>query len=317
VGDKPIHQTEPGQQWDQVLMQYLNGEREHPVWGFGGNDYLCENQNSDRLGSVRTILLVRERNNATVLDAMKNGRMYAVRQSDENRLSLDEFVVVDQNTGSQVTMGEELISTDFPSIKLKLRTIQGGNKTAHIQIIRNGVLVKAETVSLPYELIWRDIRANKREPLYYRIKAQLSAEDHLVSNPIFVKFRETTEMNFASVPTSTPSASPQKSMIKKPVIAPITRPEAPQEIEPPMAMKEPTAKKPPRHKLPPGKRLTIIADGVALKKGPGTVFPNITKLRKGEEVDFVRRTNIEFNKMYWLMVKHKNRFGYIWEGVVK
>ncbi len=317
VGDKPIHQTEPGQQWDQVLMQYLNGEREHPVWGFGGSDYLCENQNNNRLGSVRTILLVRERNNETVLDAMKNGRMYAVRQSDENRLSLDEFIVENQNTGNQVTMGEELVLTDFPSIKLKLRTIQGGNKTAHIQIIRNGVLVKSETVSLPYELIWRDVGVSKREPLYYRIKAQLSAEDHLVSNPIFVKFGETTEMNYASIPTSTSSALPQNLMIKQPVITSVTRPEAPQEIKLPMAMKEPTTKKPPRHELPPSKRLTIIADGAALKKGPGTVFSNITKLRKGEEVDFVRRTNIEFNKMYWLMVKHRNRFGYIWEGVVK
>ena len=44
VGDKPIRQTDPGQQWDQVLMEYLHGEREHPVWGFGGNDYFCEEQ---------------------------------------------------------------------------------------------------------------------------------------------------------------------------------------------------------------------------------------------------------------------------------
>ena len=45
-----------------------------------------------------------------------------------------------------------------------------------------------------------------------------------------------------------------------------------------------------------------MTDGVKLKKGPGSVFPNITKLRKGEEVNFVRRTNIEFNKKNWLVV---------------
>ena len=61
VGDHPIQQAEPGQQWDQVLMEYLQGQREQPVWGYGGNDYLCEDQNGDRLGSVRTIVLVRER----------------------------------------------------------------------------------------------------------------------------------------------------------------------------------------------------------------------------------------------------------------
>ena len=360
VGDKPIRQTEPGQQWDQVLMQYLNGNREHPVWGFGGNDYFCEDQKGDRLGSVRTIFLVRERNNDTVLDAMKNGRMYAVRQADANRLSLDEFVVGDQKVGNQVTMGQELVATDFPAIKLKLRSVQGGNKTAQIQIIRNGSLVKVETVSLPYELTWRDVGVDRKGPVYYRIKAQVSSEDHLVSNPIFVKFADNIGMDVAAAPEPGPAPSPAENFMKKPVIPaapPVSQPEAPrvaslseapsltpptlsmptpipqpQEIrtpapvpqpgmiEPPqveMAMKESAPEKPPMAESSPGKSLMIMTNGVALKKGPGTVFPNITKLRKGEEVSFVRRTNIEFNNRNWLVVKYKNRSGYIWEGVVK
>ena len=360
VGDKPIRQTEPGQQWDQVLMQYLNGNREHPVWGFGGNDYFCEDQKGDRLGSVRTIFLVRERNNDTVLDAMKNGRMYAVRQADANRLSLDEFVVGDQKAGNQVTMGQELVATDFPAIKLKLRSVQGGNKTAQIQIIRNGSLVKAETVSLPYELTWRDVGVDRKGPVYYRIKAQVSSEDHLVSNPIFVKFADNIGMDVAAAPEPGPAPSPAENFMKKPVVPaapPVSQPEAPrvaslseapsltpptlsmptpipqpQEIrtpapvpqpgmiEPPqveMAMKESAPEKPPMAESSPGKSLMVMTNGVALKKGPGTVFPNITKLRKGEEVSFVRRTNIEFNNRNWLVVKYKNRSGYIWEGVVK
>ena len=362
VGDKPIRQTEPGQQWDQVLMQYLNGNREHPVWGFGGNDYFCEDQKGDRLGSVRTIFLVRERNNDTVLDAMKNGRMYAVRQADANRLSLDEFVVGDQKVGNQVTMGQELVATDFPAIKLKLRSVQGGNKTAQIQIIRNGSLVKVETVSLPYELTWRDVGVDRKGPVYYRIKAQVSPEDHLVSNPIFVKFADNIGMDVAAAPAPEPgpAPSPAENFMKKPVVPaapPVSQPEAPrvaslseapsltpptlsmptpipqpQEIrtpapvpqpgmiEPPqveMAMKESAPEKPPMAESSPGKSLMVMTNGVALKKGPGTVFPNITKLRKGEEVSFVRRTNIEFNNRNWLVVKYKNRSGYIWEGVVK
>jgi hypothetical protein len=355
VGDDPIRQTEPGQQWDQVLMQYLNGERERPVWGFGGNDYLCENQNGDRLGSVRTIFLVRERTNDTVLDAMKNGRMYAVRQSDANRLSLDEFVVEDQKAGNQVTIGQELVATDFPAVKLKLRTIQGGSKTAQIQIIRNGALVKEETVSLPYELTWRDVGIDRKSPVYYRIKAQVSPQDHLVSNPIFVKFADDVGLDVASAPS--PSPSPPKNVMRKPVVPsmpPVSKPEAPrvaslsetapptppdlsgptpsppQEIQAPTPVQQPDMTKPPpveipqkdsamqkRYELPPGKRLTVMMDGVELKKGPGSVFPNITKLRKGEEVGFVRRTNIEFNHRNWLVVRYKNRSGYIWEGVVK
>ena len=359
VGDNPIRQTDPGQQWDQVLMEYLNGKREHPVWGFGGNDYFCEEQKGDRLGSVRTIFLVRERNNDTVLDAMKNGRMYAVRQADANRLSLDEFVVEDQKAGNQVTMGQELVATDFPAIKLKLRSVQGGNKTAQIQIIRNGSLVKAETVSLPYKLTWRDVGVDRKSPAYYRVKAQVSPEDHLVSNPIFVKFVDNIGVDVATAPEPEPSPTPAENFMKKPVVPmapPVSQPEAPQVAslsgvpsptppalsmptpsqpkqtptpapipqpsmtEPPqveMAMEESAPEKPPMAESPPGKNLMVMTNGVGLKKGPGTIFSNITKLRKGEEVRFVRRTNIEFNNRNWLVVKYKNRSGYIWEGVVK
>jgi len=356
VGDNPIRQTDPGQQWDQVLMEYLNGKRDHPVWGFGGNDYFCEEQKGDRLGSVRTIFLVRERNIDTILDAMKNGRMYAVRQADANRLSLDEFVVEDQKAGNQVTMGQELVATDFPAIKLKLRSVQGGNKTAQIQIIRNGSLVKTETVSLPYELTWRDVGVDRKGPVYYRVKAQVSPEDHLVSNPIFVKFVDNIGVDVATAPEPEPSPTPAENFIKKPVVPmapPVSQPEAPQVASlsgvpsptPPalsmptpsqpkqtptpapipqpsmtpveMPMEESAPEKPPMAESPPGKSLMVMTNGVALKKGPGTIFPNITKLRKGEEVRFVRRTKIEFNNRNWLVVKYKNRSGYIWEGVVK
>jgi hypothetical protein len=356
VGNEPIGQTDPGQQWDQVLMEYLNGNREQPVWGFGGNDYLCENQKGDNLGSVRTIFLVRERNNDTVLDAMKKGRMYAVRQADENRLSLDEFVVEDQKAGNQVTMGQELVATDFPTINLKLRSVQGGNKTAQIQIIRNGALVKEETVSLPSELTWRDVGIDRKEPVYYRVTATVSPTDYLVSNPIFVKFAD-MGVDVVSATTPAPSAAPPVRAAREPVVtptAPVAQPKAPRmaalseapfptpptmstptptevaEVPEPMApvtvpqpdmaelnpvdMAESAPQEPPS---PPGKLLTVLLDGVEMKKGPGEIFSNITKLRKGQEVSFVRRTNIELNHRNWLVVKFQNRSGYVWEGVLK
>ena len=211
-------------------MEYLNGNRERPVWGFGSNDYLCENQNGDNLGSVRTVFLVRESSNDTVLDAMQKGRMYAVRQTDANRLSLDEFVVKDLKSGNQVTMGQELVATDFPTVNMKLRSVQGGTKTAQIEIIRNGTLVKEETVSLPYNLTWRDVGLDKINPVYYRIRASVSPTDHLVSNPIFVRFFGNTEMEVASAPTSKSASSPAHPppVMKKPTpTAPAVKPNAP------------------------------------------------------------------------------------------
>ena len=361
VGDHPIQQADAGQQWDQALMEYLQGQREQPVWGYGGNNYLCEEQNGDRLGSVRTIVLVREKNRDTLLDAIRKGRMYSVRQVDENRLSLDEFIVEDQKTGQQATLGQELTSTDFPAVKIKLRSIKGGNKTARIQVIRNGVLVKQENVSLPYELTWRDVGNDQEGRAYYRIKASVNSMDNLVSNPIFVKFSDTPGDVVASLPppseqkiparpvripvapkpsmpqspamepASAPAISGAKTMVTPepnpapkieipeistpvldpPVVPPLTPPVVPAEV---MAKSSPKSVRPP---VDPQKILKVVVDGVSLRKGPGTVFPKIIKLKKGAELEFVRRTNIKLNNKNWLMVKRGNRSAYVWEGVVQ
>ena len=63
--------------------------------------------------------------------------------------------------------------------------------------------------------------------------------------------------------------------------------------------------------------LKVTVNGVALRKGPGTVFKKIISLEKGARVEFVRRTNIEFNNKNWLVVKRGNRSAYIWEGLVQ
>ena len=217
--------------------------------------------------------------------------MYAVRQNATNRLSLDEFFIEDQKTGRQATLGQELSSTDFPTLKIKLRSIKGKNNTAQIQIIRNGILAKQENISLPYKLTWRDISNKQEERIYYRIKVSINSMNHLVSNPIFVKFSDSSD-EFAPLPPST----------QKPT---------------PTAPKTTSVETPNSVLMDPKKLLKVIVDGAALRKGPGTVFPKIVELSKGVELEFIRRTNIELNNKKWLIVKRNNRSAYIWEGVVQ
>ena len=85
-----------------------------------------------------------------------------------------------------------------------------------------------------------------------------------------------------------------------------------------MAVKKPRsvqAKKPPAKAE--GTWLKVLTDGVALKKGPATFFPDGATLNKGDRILLVRRTKIEFNEKVWLMVKHEGQRAYIWEGMVE
>ncbi|MEC7641759.1 MAG: hypothetical protein VYC17_06345 [Nitrospinota bacterium] len=188
VYDGEVHVTDPGQQWDQVLKRYIEGKRSRPVWGYGGNDFVCEGEMGRTLGGVRTILLVKEKTREAVLQAMRVGRMYALKQSTGSRLSLDEFTV--SNSRGMVVMGEELVAIENPELKIKIRSKGGTEDRVALSIIRDGTVVKQETAALPYELVWKDTDVKRQGKVYYRLKAEVSSENYLVSNPIFVKFSE-------------------------------------------------------------------------------------------------------------------------------
>ena len=350
VADFPVMQIEPGNEWDNVLNEYLEGTREKPVWGYGGNNYLCENGGT-KLGEIRTIFLVRQKSRDEILEAMASGRMYAVRQTGDERISLDNFTLSDIISGQQATMGEELISNDFPELKIKVRMTSGTEKTVRLSVIRNGTEVKQEKVSLPYELTWRDVNLNKNNgPLFYRLKVEADSKNYLVSNPIFFRFDDEfgTQSELVSQNTTTEKLSmvkPVKPIVEEPqspttpAIGPLNEPtegkvlptSIPLEPENIMVSKltPPTLKQPtfPVVKMPTlptsnapfdigNKSVIAKIDGVSLKNGPGPKFPEVGKLNKGDRLALIRRTKVNFNGKPWLLVELGGRKAYVWSDLV-
>jgi len=226
VSPSPVQAVQAGREWDRALLDHIGGKRPAPVFGYGGNDFLCENMDGPMFGSVRTIFLVREKTREAILDAMAQGRMYAVRQPDDNRLSLDEFRVVEKELGHKAVMGETLLSTGAPEISLKVRATRGGEKTARLTLIRNGDIIREETVSLPYSMVYHDIEVPQEGTVYYRAQVSVSDVDYLVSNPIFVRF--------ASGITETVKLAEQPGQPPRPPVppaAPVTPPASGSESE--------------------------------------------------------------------------------------
>ncbi len=349
VGEKPVAITEPGNIWDHVLMQYLRGERPHAAWGYGASDYQCNGETGPVFGAVRTVFLVRENKKEAVMDALKNGRMYAVRQPGMNRLSLDEFLVRDKASGREATLGEELVSIDDPEISLKIRSTGEAGQRARIFLIRNGKLIKRESVTLPYELTWTDSKVDMSEPVYYRVNAKVSEVDHLVSNPVFVRFGKIPPQVAAQPgkpepgtggraperPSLTRPETPKAPAATTPPAPKSAPPETPPEVAAAPAKQAQTPKAPPTPKTPAvetarppakppapivtassGKTVRARIDGVALKKGPGAVFPVWKKVNKEDALKLVRRTSVLFQDKVWLVVEYEGEKAYVWEGLV-
>ncbi|MFQ5715934.1 MAG: hypothetical protein ACE5GQ_02405, partial [Nitrospinales bacterium] len=137
--------------------------------------------------------------------------------------SLDEFVVSSDAGKKEAVMGEELVSAEPPELKINIRSTGGTRDTIVLSLIRNGKLIKQETATLPYELVWKDVDVKRQGKVFYRLIAKASSKDYLISNPIFVNFS---------------GAAPQVASLPQPRGEP-SRVVAPREPRPPAPPKSP------------------------------------------------------------------------------
>lgn len=308
MSTSPISAVEPGKEWDQVLMQYLEGKRARPVWGYGPNNYRCGGKGGNLLGGVRTVVLAKQKSRPSMVEALGAGRMYAVKQGEgKNRLSLDAFELVDSATGNRAVMGEQLKSASPPGIRLKISMTSGGsNARANIRLIRNGQVVKQGLLSLPYEGVWQDAAISQRG--FYRLMVEVDAHNQLVSNPIFFNSGRRQQAEVASKQPNAlpaPDSAPASPTGDSPVPLPIQGEKAiaPETELPGAASVE--------------KYVVVTGHGVRLRKGPSQKFPVVGKVPQGERLLFVRRTDVMLYGKAWIVIKKEGELAYVWEGLVK
>ena len=182
-----ITAIEPGREWDRILGEYLQGRRERPVWGTADIDYHYDDvKGNNQLHDVQTVFWALERSRSGVLEAMREGRMYATRGGDELML-LDEFRV---DTGiDQAISGEEVLSRGTARIHVRFAKIDGAEEPMQIQLIKAGEVVAEVKGKTPLEFKHIDTGIAPGEKTFYRLLAR-SRTARLASNPIFVSGAE-------------------------------------------------------------------------------------------------------------------------------
>ncbi len=331
--------AEQGNEWDRALIRFIRGEQKNPVWAYGGSDFECEGKDGRTLGSYRTVLLAQEKTQSAAMDALRKGRMYAVRQSKmDNRLALAKFGVRDAAGTREALMGEELLTETAPTVTVELRAKFGGQPAvpAKAIVIRNGKIAHEASGVLPLKISWKDDSVLKKGRAYYRIRAEVGGEDYLLSNPVFVRFgKEKTQV--ASLPQAgAPVAASAQAPLRRPEGA--GEPEEKKEnrnvprfdvdFSKPQTSAKPQnreTKTPPPASQPvvqpaPGEKELQYAvariDGLALKKGPGLSFPQIASAQKGERLELIRTTSAMYNDKPWLEVRKGALKLYVWSPLV-
>lgn len=181
-----ITATEPGRQWDRVLIEYCTGKRLRPVWGIATADFHKDGESGQKLGDFPTAFLVHRKTKGEILAALKTGRMYASRTSYPQQIFLKEFWVSAQAAGDRATLGEEIILNGHPKIHISLSFKKPVDKAVKVRLIRSGKLIETFTGKLPMKIDYVDRYSRPGEKIYYRM--DMSGHGTLISNPIFVKF---------------------------------------------------------------------------------------------------------------------------------
>ena len=180
--------TNPGELWDAALHEYTEGRRAHPPWGLGEVAYHEAGSAGTHLYSVETVLWVRERTPAALLDAMVKGRMYALVRTKEYSLVLNDFSLLSSAARARVISGETLRTTASGDVRIHVAvtTTDGLSRSVPVQVIRSGRVLASLTEKTPFDVEYQDAAPTAGETVYYRLLIG-SPGNRIVTNPIFVR----------------------------------------------------------------------------------------------------------------------------------
>lgn len=176
--------TEPGREWDQLLLEYSQRRRARPAWGIGEVGY---HGPPKPLGEALTIVLVPERSPAAVLSALKEGRMYAVKPLPNYSLVLEDFSMSQEGGTGRTGMGAELEADGRKPLLISLRVSasNGGEVPFTLRLIHSGAVLSVLEGRTPFEKILTAKPPERGGREFFRI--EITKPHRLLSNPIFVR----------------------------------------------------------------------------------------------------------------------------------
>ena len=179
--------TRPGGGWDRLLTDYLAGRRATPAWAIGEAAYHRERHAGKRLGEVQTVLWVDRKDPPALLDALRRGRLYALRRTLEVGLVLDQFQLIRPGFPA-AEAGDRLFlrAGDRPEVQAVIRATEGRRLAVQVDLVRSGKVVHSVRGETPVSFRWEEPALPPAVALYYRLEVRGAAGHQILSNPIFV-----------------------------------------------------------------------------------------------------------------------------------
>lgn len=173
-----------GAEWDQVLLDYINGMRGYPSWALGEMLYHYEGQAGKKMSNVETLIWADEKTQPALLDSLKHGRFYSRRRDAQgNALVLKEFSLNQSKADQSWVKNEDGII----DLKIAVSAEHEVSGPVTLTVVKNGEILHESPVDLPANIELHDQIGTVAELSYYRIYLRGTYPLQLVSNPLFVE----------------------------------------------------------------------------------------------------------------------------------
>jgi len=168
----------PGGIWDQTLAEYLAGKRRAPIWVLGDADFHGGDQQLDQ---VLTWIYAAGQDEASVLAAMRQGRMVAVQGPELAGLRVTEFGLTRPNQEkARIMLGQVSGDPQATQVRFALSRPVAGMSA---RLIRNGeVIFTARETRFAYD---DSAYLGQSQPASYRVEVRGEGDFLLVTNPVF------------------------------------------------------------------------------------------------------------------------------------
>lgn len=180
---------EPGQAWDDALLEHLSGARPDAPWVVGESAFHFPGQAGKQLDDILTVLLVEERTRQAAFAALARGHGYALRRQEGGPdLRLPELALVAgalaHRQGDTLALGPGEASFD---LALAVDDAAGSGTAVQVDVVRNGALHRRIEATTPLRERFSEGLAQGEDAAYYRVIVRAARPAYLVSNPIFVR----------------------------------------------------------------------------------------------------------------------------------
>jgi len=168
--------------WDKLLIEYCEGKRGKPIWTIGEIDY--HGEKDKEIDEVQTVFLLPKFDKDSVMQALKNGKCYALWRTKEYSLVLDKISM--EIDGKNVFMGDEITASGNMKINCRIISSNKEAKPVKIKIIKNGDIVKIFESFTPIDVKFIDSKVEKNKKVYYRIDIEGDYPHRIFTNPVFI-----------------------------------------------------------------------------------------------------------------------------------